>query len=59
MYQSILLYLLIGVGVSFLLEYVVRWTGDEVKMGERVVMITLWPIMAVYFVYNFIKGFFS
>ena len=52
-------YLLVGVVVACFLEAVIRWTGQDIKGVERVAMITMWPLMAFVFVYNFIKGMFS
>jgi len=49
-------YLLVGVVIGFLLEHTIRWTGSSVSFGERLWMITLWPIMIVVFVVYFIKG---
>jgi len=49
-------YLLVGVVIGFLLEHTIRWTGNSVSFGERLWMITLWPIMIVVFVVYFIKG---
>ena len=49
-------YLLAGVVIALLLEIVIRWTDQEVTSLERVTMITAWPLMALVFVYNFIKG---
>lgn len=54
-----LIYLLIGTAIGFLLESTVRWTGQTVSGGERLALITLWPIMLVWFLYNFFKGFFG
>jgi len=49
-------YLLIGLAVAFLLEHVIRWTGNDVTGGERYSMIVLWPIMTIVFIFYFIKG---
>ena len=49
-------YLLVGTIVSFLLEHTIRSAQMDVTFGERLWMITLWPVMVVVFVYNFIKG---
>ena len=59
MFTNILLYLLVGTLVGFCLEAVIRWTGNELNGGERIVVITLWPLMGVMFIINFIKGFFE
>ena len=50
-------YLLVGTIVSFLLEHTIRSVQMDVTFGERLWMITLWPVMVVVFIYNFIKGF--
>ena len=50
-------YLLIGVFISLGIELVVRWIGYEVTHSERLIMIIAWPIMAIVFIVNFIKGF--
>ncbi len=55
----ILIYLLAGTVVGFCLESIVRWTDQEVTMGERFSLIVLWPIMFITFVINFIRGFFQ
>jgi hypothetical protein len=52
-------YLLAGVIIAFFLELIIRWTDQEVGHLERIQMIVAWPIMAIIFVYNFIKGMFS
>jgi|TARA_R110000796_G_scaffold101809_2_gene210575 hypothetical protein len=52
-------YLLVGVVVGFLLELAIRKFNFEIDNSERLVMIGLWPFMAVVFVYNFLKGYFK
>ncbi len=52
-------YLLVGVVVGFLLELAIRKFNFEIDNSERLVMIGLWPLMAVIFVYNFLKGYFK
>ena len=52
-----LIYFLIGTIIGFFLEFVMVATGENVKWGERIVMITLWPIMGVTFIWNLIKEF--
>jgi len=52
-------YLLVGLIISFLLEHIIRWTEQDVSFLERVWMITLWPIMVLVFLFNFIKGIFG
>lgn len=49
-------YLLAGVIIAFLLEYIIRIMGNDVSGKERYSMIVLWPIMAIVFIYYFIKG---
>jgi len=58
MFQLALYYLLAGTAVAFVLEIVVRAAGFEVSLGERAALITLWPLMLVIFLFNFIKGLF-
>ena len=58
MFQLILYYLLAGTAVAFGLEVVVRAASFEVSLGERVALITLWPLMLVIFLFNFIRGLF-
>ena len=54
-----LTYFIIGLVVGFLLELTMSvTTGDKVNWGERIVIITLWPIMGTLFIINFIRGFF-
>ena len=55
----ILIYLLIGTGVGFILESMVRWSGEDVEKGERISLIVFWPFMVINFVYNFVKEFFK
>jgi hypothetical protein len=55
----ILVYLLIGTGVGFILESIIRWSNQDVSNGERTSFIVFWPLMIVTFMYNFIKGFFE
>jgi hypothetical protein len=52
-------YLLVGVVVGFLLELAIRKFNFEIDNSERLVMIGLWPFMAVVFAYNFLKGYFK
>jgi hypothetical protein len=58
MLHLILYYLLAGTAVAFALEIVVRAAGFEVSLGERAALITLWPLMLLVFLFNFIKGLF-
>ena len=58
MFQLALYYLLAGTAVAFVLEIVVRAAGFEVSLGERSALITLWPLMLMVFLFNFIKGLF-
>ena len=58
--MTTLTYFIIGAIVGFLLELSMAvTTGDKVSWGERIVIITLWPIMSLLFIINFIKGFFQ
>ena len=52
-------YLLVGVVVGFLLELAIRKFNFEIDNSERLVMIGLWPFMAVVFAYNFLKAYFK
>lgn len=54
-----LIYLLAGTFVGFCLESIMRWTNQDVSMGERIQLILLWPIMASIFIIQFIRGFFE
>ena len=58
MIQLALYYLLAGTAVAFVLEAVVRKVGFDVSLGERAALITLWPLMLLVFLFNFIKGLF-
>jgi len=49
-------YLLVGIIMSFLIEHAIRWSGNDVNLGERFWMIGLWPIMIAVFLVYFIKG---
>tara|TARA_R110001592_G_scaffold114335_1_gene314085 strand:+ start:1125 stop:1310 length:186 start_codon:yes stop_codon:yes gene_type:complete len=53
-----LIYFLIGTIIGFFLEFAMVTTGENIKWGERIIMVTLWPIMGVTFIWNFIKGLF-
>ena len=56
---TMLNYFIVGLVVGFLLELAMSvTTGDRVNWGERIVIITLWPIMGILFIINFIRGFF-
>lgn len=52
-------YLLVGVVVGFLIELAIRKFNYEIDNSERLVMIGLWPVMAVIFAYNFLKAYFK
>ena len=52
-------YLLIGTATSFLIEFTIRWSGQDVSGKERLTMICSWPIVVIVFGYNFFKGFFN
>jgi hypothetical protein len=57
MYHNMILkYFLAGLVMCFLLELVVRKTGDFFTKTDRFFVITLWPIAILVFVYYFIKG---
>jgi len=58
MIQSVALYLLVGTIIGFVFELLIRWTDGNVNLGERIAIITLWPLMILVFLFNFIKGFF-
>jgi len=53
--QEVIFYLLIGVVLSFGVELLARLTNDNFTMQERIMFITLWPIMGGIFLYHFIK----
>jgi hypothetical protein len=52
-------YLLIGVITALCLELFIRAIGEEVGHFERIQLITLWPVMVLLFIFNFIKGMFE
>ena len=58
MIQLVALYLLVGTVIGFVFELLIRWTDGNVNLGERIAIITLWPLMILVFLFNFIKGFF-
>ena len=44
-------YFIVGLVVGFLLELAMSvTTGDRVNWGERIIIITLWPIMGTLFI---------
>ena len=50
-------YLFIGIFVSFLLEMVVnKVAGERFTSGERLFVITLWPISLMVFLTGFFNG---
>jgi len=49
-------YLLAGVIIAFILEYIIRAMDNDVSGKERYALIVLWPIMTIIFIYYFIKG---
>lgn len=53
-----LMYFLVGTVVGFFLELAVVTVGNQLRWGERIWVIILWPIMALTFVFNFIKSIF-
>ena len=52
-------YLLVGVVVGFLLELAIRKFNFKIDNSERLIMIGLWPFMALVFAYNFLKAYFK
>ena len=52
-------YLLVGLVIALCLELFIRAIGEEVGHLERIQLIVAWPLMALVFVYNFIKGLFN
>ena len=52
-------YLLVGTILGFLIEHIIRWTGENVDHQERIWLIILWPIMLLVFIFNLLKGFLS
>jgi hypothetical protein len=50
-------YLLSGLVVAFLLEWVIRRCDMDVEFSERLYMIFLWPLLLGIFVVYFLKGF--
>ena len=59
MLNTIWIYLLIGTIVGLVIEYTIRWTGNEVNGIERFWLITIWPLMVLIFVFYFLKGLFD
>ncbi len=53
--QEVIFYLLVGAILAFAVELLVRLTDDSFTMRERIMFITLWPIMGGIFLYHFIK----
>ena len=50
-------YFLIGAITGLLLELVInKYTEFKIKPLERFFLITVWPVMAVIFIYNFIAA---
>lgn len=58
-YELILLYLLVGVLIGFMIESLIRVTGNDLNGSERYSLIVLWPIMLAIFLYYFIKSLFN
>jgi hypothetical protein len=58
-YELILLYLLVGVLIGFMIESLIRVTGNDLNGSERYSLIVFWPIMLVVFLYYFIKSLFN
>ena len=52
------MYFLAGTVIGFFLELAVVTAGNQLRWGERIWVITLWPIMALTFIFNFIKSIF-
>lgn len=55
-YELILIYLLVGVLIGFMIESLIRTTGEGLSGGERYSLIVFWPVMLAVFLYYFIKG---
>lgn len=58
-YELILLYLLVGVLIGFMIESLIRVTGNDLNGSERYSLIVFWPIMLAVFLYYFIKSLFN
>ena len=56
--QTLLLYLLCGGGIAYLTERFFAWIDIEetFRLKDRVLMILFWPLIALFFLYNFISG---
>jgi len=52
-------YLLVGVIIGFLLELAIRKFDFKINNSERLLLISLWPLMAWVFAYNYLKAFFK
>jgi len=59
MLNTIWIYLLIGTIVGLVIEYIIRWTDNEVNGIERFWLITVWPLMVLIFVYYFLRSLFG
>lgn len=59
MLNTIWIYLLIGTIIGLVIEYTIRWTGNEVNGIERFWLITIWPLMVLIFVYYFLRSLFG
>ena len=57
----ILTYLIIGVAINFVYDWLVSYTGEEHRftMKERIMVGLSWPVFLVMFTYYFIKTFLS
>jgi hypothetical protein len=58
-YELILLYLLVGVLIGFMIESLIRVTGNDLNGSERYSLIVFWPIMLAVFLYYFLVGMFG
>ena len=59
--MSLLTYLIIGVAVNFVYDWLVGYTNEEYRftMKERIMAGLAWPILLTIFIYNFFKTFLS
>lgn len=57
--SHILTYLMIGVVINFIYDWLVNYTGEEYRLTikERIMTGLAWPIVLIIFIYNFIKTF--
>jgi len=55
--NSLLIYLLIGIVVDIIYNFIVNYVNSENKLNnfERTVSLLAWPIIIIIFIYQFLK----